>query len=107
LFSQGLAGRGLPTAFVFTVAFLGEVVTISPGFAVPEASTMSLVLPLDGGLNGAGPDDDEPALSQGFGGGPTAAQSKTIAYQTQFIIAIHDYNSHNLGKANRSAHKAR
>lgn len=42
--------------------------TTSPGFAVPEASTMSLVLPEDGGLNGAGP-EEEPARSQGFGGG--------------------------------------
>lgn len=42
--------------------------TTSPSFAVPEASTMSLVLPRDGGLNGAGP-DAEPARSQGLGGG--------------------------------------
>lgn len=30
---------------------LSVVGTISPGFAVPEASTTSLVLPEDGGLN--------------------------------------------------------
>lgn len=43
--------------------------TTSPGLAVPEASTTSLVLPLEGGLNGAGPDAD-PARSHGFDGGP-------------------------------------
>ena len=48
---------------------LADVETISPGFAVPEASTTSLVLPADGGLKGAGPDDEAPARSQGFGGG--------------------------------------
>lgn len=42
--------------------------TISPGFAVPEASTTSLVLPGYEGLKGAGPDDD-PTPSHGFGGG--------------------------------------
>lgn len=42
--------------------------TISPGLAVPEASTTSLVLPADGGLKGAGP-EEAPLLSHGFGGG--------------------------------------
>jgi hypothetical protein len=42
--------------------------TISPCFAVPEASTTSLVVPPDGGLKGAGP-DEAPARSHGFGGG--------------------------------------
>lgn len=51
------------------MALLADVETISPGFAVPEASTTSLVLPADGGLKGAGPDDEAPARSQGFGGG--------------------------------------
>jgi hypothetical protein len=55
-----------------TAVFRSVAVTISPGFAVPEASTTSLVLPPDGGLNGAGP-DEEPARSQGFGGGLLAA----------------------------------
>lgn len=55
------------------MAFLSEVETISPGFAVPEASTTSLVLPPDEGLNGAGL-DEPPARSQGFGGGLLAAK---------------------------------
>lgn len=63
---------GLPRAFLLVVAFLSEVETISPGFAVPEASTTALVLPADGGLKGAGP-DEEPTRSHGFGGGPLAA----------------------------------
>jgi hypothetical protein len=45
------------------------VETTSPGLAVPEDSTTSLVFPLEGGLNGAGPEAD-PARSHGFGGGP-------------------------------------
>lgn len=53
---------------LLTVVFRLAVVTISPGLAVPDASTTSLVLPAEGGLNGAGPEED-PALSQGFGGG--------------------------------------
>lgn len=61
-------GTGLARAVLLTVAALSAVLTISPGFAVPEASTTSLVLPPDGGLKGAGP-DEEPARSQGFGGG--------------------------------------
>lgn len=65
--SQGLDGRGLPSAFLFATVFASAVVTISPGLAVPEASTISLVLPEDGGLKGAGPDED-PDRSQGFGG---------------------------------------
>jgi len=65
-------GTGLPREFLLTAAVLSEAETISPGFAVPEASTTSLVLPADGGLKGAGP-DEEPACSQGFGGGPFAA----------------------------------
>lgn len=65
--SHGLFGTGLPRALLLLTAVF-VVDTISPGFAVPEASTTSLVLPCDGGLNGAGPDED-PALSQGFGGG--------------------------------------
>ena len=48
---------------------------ISPGFAVPEASTTSLVLPADEGLKGTGP-DEVPARSQGFGGGLLAAKPK-------------------------------
>ena len=73
-------GTGLPRGFVFTVAFLSVVETISPGFAVPEASTTSLVLPGEGGLKGVGPDED-PARSQGFGGGLLAAISKSIKSQ--------------------------
>lgn len=66
--SQGLVGNGLPRAFLLIVVFASAVLTISPGLAVPEASTTSLVLPEDGGLKGAGPEED-PARSQGFGGG--------------------------------------
>lgn len=73
-------GTGLARAFLLTVAFLSEVVTISPGFAVPEASTTSLVLPPDGGLKGAGP-DEEPACSQGFGGGLFAATQIYLHYK--------------------------
>lgn len=65
-------GTGLARVFLLTAALLSAAVTISPGFAVPEASTTSLVLPPDGGLKGAGP-DEEPARSQGFGGGLLAA----------------------------------
>lgn len=69
-------GRGLATAFLLTVALLSELETISPGFAVPEDSTTSLVLPADGGLKGVGP-EAEPARSQGFGGGLLPATSET------------------------------
>lgn len=54
------------------MAPLSAVETISPGLAVPEASTTSLVLPADGGLKGA-PPEAPPARSHGFGGGPLAA----------------------------------
>jgi len=63
-------GRGLPRAFLLTVAVLLEAETISPGFAVPEDSTTSLVAPADGGLKGAGPDEDA-AFSHGLGGAAT------------------------------------
>jgi len=53
---------------LLTAVFLLAVETISPGLAVPDASTTSLVLPAEGGLKGAGP-EEEPACSQGFGGG--------------------------------------
>ena len=43
--SQGLVGTGLPSVFLFTVVFQSAIETISPGLAVPEASTTSLVLP--------------------------------------------------------------
>ncbi|KAF7805328.1 Peroxisomal membrane protein 13 [Senna tora] len=61
----------LPREFLLTVAFLSELETISPSFAVLEASTTSLVLPGDGGLKGAGP-DEEPTCSHVFGGGLAA-----------------------------------
>lgn len=64
-------GTGLAIEFALTGTVLSVVETISPGLAVPEASTISLVLPDDGGLNGAGP-DEPPALSHGLGGGPFA-----------------------------------
>lgn len=54
--------------FVFGETFLSGFETISPGFAVPEALTTSLVLPDDGGLKGAGP-EEVPTRSQGFAGG--------------------------------------
>lgn len=66
--SQGLESKDLPIAFLLAAVVLASGVTISPGLAVPEASTISLVVPADGGLNGAGPDED-PDRSQGFGGG--------------------------------------
>jgi hypothetical protein len=57
--------------FTLARAFLSVVVTFSPGLAVPEASTTSLVLPPDGGLKGAGPDAPSPSeRSHGFGGEP-------------------------------------
>lgn len=55
---------------MFLEAFPSTLETISPGFAVPDASTTSLVLPDDGGLKGAGP-DELPVRSQGLGGGET------------------------------------
>ena len=60
---------------MFLVAAVLTFETTSPGFAVPEASTTSLVLPEDGGLKGTGPDDD-PARSQGFGGGEFPADAE-------------------------------
>jgi hypothetical protein len=48
------------------VTLFPVVETTSPGLAVPEASTTSLVLPPDGGLKGAGP-DDVAAVSHGLG----------------------------------------
>lgn len=65
---------------MFWFAAVLTVETTSPGFAVPDASTASLVFPEDGGLKGAGP-DDVPARSQGFGGGvfPAAAQFHSSA----------------------------
>jgi hypothetical protein len=77
-------GTGLLRAFRLIVALLSEVETISPGFAVPDASTTSLVLPADGGLKGAGP-DEVPARSQGFGGGLLAAKRKNLI---QFPIVL-------------------
>jgi len=64
-------GTGLVRAFLFTAVFLSAVETTSPGLPVPEASTISLVLPDDGGLKGVGP-DEVTARSQGFAGGPPA-----------------------------------
>lgn len=56
---------------------------MSPGLAVPEASTTSLVLPDDGGLKGVGP-EEVPARSQGFAGGPPAT---TIQSQRKLNLA--------------------
>lgn len=76
-------GRGLPRVFLLIVALLSEVETISPGLAVPEASTTSLVLPGDGGLKGAvAVPDDDAARSHGFGGGPLAAATATQNFTT-------------------------
>lgn len=67
--SQGLEGTGLPREFAVATVFPPAAGTISPGLAVPDASTTSLVLPGDGGLKGVGPDDDGvPARSHGLGG---------------------------------------
>lgn len=68
-------GTGLLRAFLFTAVVRSAVVTISPGFAVPEASTTSLVFPADDGLKGAGP-EVVPLRSQGLGGGLAAAEAK-------------------------------
>ena len=54
--------------FTLEATLLSAAETTSPGFAVPEASTISLVLPPDGGLKGAGR-DEVPARSHGLGGG--------------------------------------
>jgi hypothetical protein len=54
--------------FTLEAALFPVVETISPCFAVPEASTTSLVVPPEGGLKGVGP-DEAPARSHGFGGG--------------------------------------
>lgn len=68
---------------LLTAVFLLAVETISPGLAVPDASTTSLVLPADGGLNGTGPEED-PARSQGFGGGLLpAVENKCQVNSTQ------------------------
>lgn len=48
--------------------------TISPGFAVPDASTTSLVPPTDDGLKGVGPEVEDGARSQGFGGAVLPAE---------------------------------
>ena len=66
---HGLGGTGLEMLlFTLEAALFPVVETISPCFAVPEASTTSLVVPPEGGLKGAGP-DEAPARSHGFGGG--------------------------------------
>jgi len=70
---QGRCGIGLETVLFTLLAetFLSVAVTFSPGLAVPEASTTSLVLPPDGGLKGVGPDvPSPPERSHGFGGEP-------------------------------------
>lgn len=75
-------GTGLAIELVLTGTVLSVVETISPGLAVPEASTTSLVLPGDGGLNGPGP-DEAPALSHGLGGGPLAAETGNECHELQ------------------------
>jgi hypothetical protein len=45
-----------------------SVSELSPIFATPDDSTTLLVDPVEGGLNGEGP-DELPTRSQGFGGG--------------------------------------
>lgn len=70
-------GTDLPREFLLATVFLSAVETISPGLAVPEASTTSLVLPADGGLNGVAP-DEAPACSQGLGGLPPAMERQVI-----------------------------
>ena len=69
-------GTGRPREFLFAAAVLSAAETISPGLAVPEASTTSLVLPPDGGLKGVGP-DEVPVVSQGFRGGPLATMKQS------------------------------
>nr|GMD14009.1 hypothetical protein Iba_chr07bCG2260 [Ipomoea batatas] len=69
--------------------FLSAAVTISPGLAVPDASTTSLVLPGEEGLKGAGPEDD-PALSQGFGGEPPPA-IKGESTSRKFVGSFDDF----------------
>jgi len=69
--------------FTLEETFLSVAVTFSPGLAVPEASTTSLVLPPDGGLKGAGPDvPSAPERSQGFGGEPEKCIYKLITSES-------------------------
>lgn len=70
---------------LFTLAdmFLSVAAMVSPGLAVPEASTTSLVLPPDGGLKGDGPDvPSAPARSHGFGGAPVEKSQAHIFART-------------------------
>lgn len=66
--------------FILVAVFLSAAGTSSPGVDVPDASTTSLVLPTEGGLKGVGP-DEEPARSQGFGGGLLPAIKKSNKFQ--------------------------
>lgn len=69
--------------FTLEDTFLSVAVTFSPGLAVPEASTTSLVLPPDGGLKGAGPDvPSAPERSQGFGGEPAKCNYMLITSES-------------------------
>jgi len=80
--------------FTLEAALFPVVETISPCFAVPEASTTSLVVPPEGGLKGAGL-DEAPTRSHGFGGGLPPAhingQNSTKPQSTN-----KDGNSHTL-----------
>ena len=79
--------------FTLEAALFPVVETISPCFAVPEASTTSLVVPPEGGLKGAGL-DEAPTRSHGFGGGLPPAHINgqiplSLKAQTKMATAIH------------------
>jgi hypothetical protein len=79
--------------FTLEDTFLSVAVTFSPGLAVPEASTTSLVLPPDGGLKGAGPDvPSAPERSQGFGGEPAKCNYMLITSEINVYVKNNSNN---------------
>lgn len=81
---------------MLAVTFLSAAKTTSPGLAVPDASTTSLVLPEDGGLNGAGP-DELPARSHGFGGeGPERYKPLAVEHVTHCVCGPHKLTRNSL-----------
>lgn len=99
--SHGLVGTGLARVFLLTAALLSALETISPGLAVPEASTTSLVLPAEGGLKGAVGPDDEPPCCQGFGGGLLAATTKIHSHKIKQEKSLHNQQAHEKLKTNQ------
>lgn len=88
--SHGLLGTGRPSVFLLIAGLAVE--TTSPGWAVPEASTTSLVFPADGGLNGAAPEEADPALSHGFGGGLLPAPEYRDIHYCPVVTMYEDYS---------------